>query len=63
MWIVPPVTALQPGDHAKHGRLPAPGRADEDEKLAVGDLQAQVPGGDVAVGVPLVDVCEPNAGH
>ena len=30
---------LQPGDHAQQRRLAAAGRADEDDELAVGDLE------------------------
>jgi len=33
---------LQSGEHAQRGRLPAAGRADEDEELAVADVDAEV---------------------
>jgi len=38
MRISPPET-LPAGDHAQQGRFPAAGRADQHNKLAVGDLQ------------------------
>ena len=35
------VDILEPGEHPQAGRLAAPGRPDEDEKLAVGDVECE----------------------
>ena len=40
---------LQPGDHVEGGGLPAAGRADEDDELAVGDLEVDVVDGERAI--------------
>ena len=50
---VPPVISSRPGDHAQRARLAAPGRADEDDELAVGDLEVELVDGPRAVGVDL----------
>ena len=48
---------LEPRDHAQRGRLAAARRADEDEELAVADVEREVVDGLDAVVVDLVDVC------
>ena len=53
---------LQPGEHSQGGRLSATGRADEDEELAVGDLDVQVGDGGRLVEA-LGDVLEGDRGH
>jgi hypothetical protein len=47
---------LQPGHHVQAGRLPAAGGADEDDELAVGDVEVGVGDGRGAVWEPLGDV-------
>ena len=55
--------ALQAGQHSQGGRLAASGRPDEDQELAVVDLQVEVADADVAVLVDLVDVGERDLRH
>src|SRR4029077_8126170 len=54
---------LEPGNAAERGRLPAPGRADEDEKLPVLDQQVEVVDRNCAVGVSLGEVVEGDSRH
>ena len=54
---------LEAGDHPQGGRLPAARRADEDDELAVVDLEIHVLDGLVAVGIALRDVVEDDVGH
>ena len=54
---------LQPGDHAERGALAAPRRPHQHHELAVGDLDVEPPGGDVAVGIGLLDALEPHRCH
>ena len=54
---------LQTGDHAQGGRLPAAGRSDEHEELAVGDVEAEVVDRLEAVVVDLVDRVERDGRH
>src|SRR5688572_9374808 len=44
---------LEPGHHSQDGRLPAAGRSNQHEQLAVGDLETEITRGDVAVRVSL----------
>src|SRR5205823_11391437 len=53
---------LEPGEHAQGGRLAAPGRPDEHEELAVGDLDVEVVHGGRLV-EDLADVVEGDRGH
>ena len=53
--IVPSVIALEPGDHAQRRRLAAARRPDEDEELAVCDVDREVLN---RVDVPLVDLVD-----
>ena len=53
---------LQPGDHPQRGRLAAAGRADEDEELAVRDLELEVVDGARAA-EGLRHVVEDDARH
>ena len=41
-FTVPDGDVLEPGDHPQRGRLAATGRADEDDELAVGDLEVEL---------------------
>ena len=54
---------LKPGEHAQRGALAAARGADEDDELAVGDLEIEIAHGVKAVGVVLVDVDEGDGGH
>ena len=54
---------LQPGECAKQRRLPAAGRADESDELAVRDLERDVVEGDDIAGEDLGDVLEDDLGH
>jgi hypothetical protein len=54
---------LEAGDHPQGRRLPAPGGADEDHELAVGDLEVHVLHGLEAVVVALRDVLELDRCH
>ena len=54
---------LQARDHVQGGRLAAPGRADQDHELAVGDLEVHVPYGVGSVGITLGDSLEDDLGH
>jgi hypothetical protein len=54
---------LQAGHHAQGGGLAAAGRADQDQELAVGDVQVQVLDGVEPVLVLLVDLVEHDLGH
>ena len=54
---------LEPGDHAQRGRLAAAGRPDEDEELAVVDVERQAEHGLHAVVVDLVDLVERDVSH
>ena len=54
---------LEPGDHPQRGRLAAARRADEDDELAVLDLEAHVLDGLEAVGVALGESVQRDLGH
>ena len=54
---------LEPGDHAQRRRLAAARRADEDEELAVRDVEREVLDGLDAAVVDLVDVLELHLSH
>src|SRR5207245_2316854 len=52
------------GEHAQRGGLPAPGRPEQHEKLAVGDVQRQpAHGGRIARGELLPDIVVFNLPH
>src|SRR5206468_9104996 len=55
--------ALEPGHHSEHGGFPASRRADENEELAVGDLQAEIAGSRIPVRVNLIYVLETDTSH
>ena len=67
----PPVDAdvaaigmLEASEHAQRGGLPAPGRPEQHEKLAVGDVQRQpAHGGRIARGELLPDIVVFNLPH
>ena len=54
---------LEPGDHPQERRLAAPRRADEHEKLAVGDEEVEVVDGDRPVVEGLAQIAELELGH
>jgi hypothetical protein len=54
---------LEPGDHPQRGRLAAAGRADQDDELAVGDLEVQVGDSLRPVRVDLRDLFESDLCH
>jgi hypothetical protein len=54
---------LEARDHAERGRFPAAGGADEDEELAVVDVEGEVDHGVEAVVVDLVDLGERDVSH
>ena len=54
---------LEPREHAERRALAAAGRADQDDELAVADLEIEIPHGVEAVGVVLVDVSEIDGSH
>jgi hypothetical protein len=54
---------LEPGDHPERGRLPAAGRADEDEQLSLADLERELLHGLEPVRVALADLVEDDVGH
>ncbi len=54
---------LQADDHPQQRGLPAAGRPDEDDELAVGDVQVDVVHRDGAVGIPLGDTLEHDFRH
>src|SRR5690606_13078493 len=54
---------LEPDDHPQDRRLPAAARPDEDDELAVGDLQADALHREEAVAVLLDDVPQDYRGH
>ena len=54
---------LQTGDHAQRGRLPAAGRADQDDELAVGHVQGEVGHCRRPVSVHLGDVIHRDLGQ
>ena len=54
---------LQPGDHVEGGRLPAAGRADQDDELAVGDVEVDVVHRQRTVREALGDVVQNDLGH
>src|SRR5690606_22955908 len=53
---------LQPRDHAQQRRLAAARRADEDDKLAIGDVEVDAPD-DLDGTEPLAKPFKPQAGH
>ena len=59
----PVADLLEPGDAAQRGRLAAARRSDEDEELAVLDLEIQVVDGDDVLAVALVHVVERDGRH
>ena len=46
--MLPPLGSTKPGDHAQRRRLAAAGRAEQDEELAILDVQRDVLHRDVA---------------
>jgi hypothetical protein len=54
---------LEAGHHPQGGRLAAARGADQDDELAVGDVEVQVVDGVEAVLVDLVDVLQLDVGH
>ena len=54
---------LEPGDHPQCGGLAAARRADEHQELAVGDVEAEVVNGVIAVVIDLVDLVENDRCH
>ncbi len=58
----PAVMLFEPGDHAQQGRLAAAGRADEDDELAVGDVEVDSLD-DLDFAVVLADAAQGNSGH
>src|SRR5262249_30774110 len=50
----------EPGDQAQHGALAASGGAEQAEELALADVEVEVPEGDNAVGVDLVNLLQPS---
>ena len=54
---------LEPGDHPQRGRLAAAGRPDEDDELAVLDLEAEVGDRARTVRIGLADVREGDGCH
>ena len=54
---------LEPGDHAQERRLAAAGGADEDDELAVLDLEAHVVDGGDPAGIDLGQVFELDLSH
>ena len=59
----PSVMSSRPGDHVQRRRLPAARRADEDDELAVGDVEVDLVDGQRAVGIALGDVVQDDVGH
>ena len=54
---------LEPREAAQRGGLAAARRADQDQELAVVDLQVEVVDGDDVLAVPLVHVVERDGRH
>src|SRR5207253_10208943 len=54
---------LEPGDHPERRRLAAPRRADEDDELALRDLEVEIVDRQRAAAVLLRNVAEPDRGH
>src|SRR5690606_29520642 len=54
---------LETGDHVERGGFSAPGRADEDDELAVGDLEIHVADGLRSVRIFLRHLVEHDLGH
>jgi hypothetical protein len=54
---------LEPGDHPQSARLAAAARADEDDELAVRDLQVEIRHGPGPVPVDLRQLLERDLGH
>jgi hypothetical protein len=54
---------LEPGDHPQRGRLPAPGRADEDHELPIGHLERELVDGDGAALEHLAHSVKRHARH
>ncbi|HWJ32189.1 MAG TPA: hypothetical protein VNR59_07600 [Gaiellaceae bacterium] len=54
---------LEPGDHAERARLAAAGRSDEDDELAVGDVEVELVHGARAVRVDLRQALELDRRH
>ena len=61
--IVPVGDVLEPGDHPQRRRLAAARRADEDDELAVRDLEVEVADRARPVRIDLRDVLERDLGH
>ena len=59
----PTCDRFQPGYQTQDGGLPAPGRTDQDHKLAVRDVQAQAVHRFRAVGICLVDSVQHDLSH
>jgi len=53
---------FQAGEHAQQGRFAAAGRADQDEKFLVGDVQVEL-GNDDGVAEPLMHAEKRNFRH
>ena len=54
---------LEPGDHPQRARLPAARRADEDDELAVADLEVEVADRVRPVRIDLVQLLQRDLGH
>ncbi len=54
---------FQAGDHAERSRFTASARTDEDDELAVADVETHIVDGVKAVGVDLVEVLQDDVGH
>src|SRR4051812_35979396 len=55
--------ALESGHHPEHGRFAAARWTDEDEELAIGDLEAEVAGSRISVRVNFIYVLETDTSH
>ncbi len=54
---------FQTGDHAERGRFAATAGTDENDELAVGDLEIHITDGVEAVGVVLIEMFQEDVGH
>jgi hypothetical protein len=54
---------LEPGDHPQRRRLAAAGGAEQDQKLAILDLEVDAVHGDDIAAIDLRDVAQADIGH